>query len=243
MPTSLYEVNRRYIPSPSTIERILDSSLRGHVGVVLQLETVMVDLAQAVGYSFSILAGDLKQDTPTPTQIRDSLGGTFKDYAVSLGLNIPDASLPAVEHRWHAILSAVLEKLPAIAKAGVGALISELLAERNDLVVVSSLPIDLAKKVLGKSGLAALFEGRVPGNHLICHDPPASPQEAILQSSTEYGERYRSKLAVRCCGVLKRPPLQCVHVDGNHRHLLSAKRSGFNTVALTGEQCALSTRE
>jgi phosphoglycolate phosphatase-like HAD superfamily hydrolase len=243
MPTSLYEANRRYAPSPSTIERILDSSLRGHVGVVLQLETVVVDLAQAVGYSFAILAGDLKQDTPTPTQIRDSLGGAFKDYAVSLGLNIPEASLPAVEHRWHTILSAVLEKLPVIARPGVGTLISELLTERNDLVVVSSLPIDIAKKVLGKSGLAALFEGRVPGDHLICRDAPATPQEALLQSGVDYGERYRSKLAVRCCGVLKRPPLLCVHMDGNHRHLLSAKRSGFNAVALTGEHCTLSTRE
>jgi beta-phosphoglucomutase-like phosphatase (HAD superfamily) len=195
----------------------------------------MVDLSQAVGYSFAILAGDLKQETPTPTQIRDSPGGTFKDYVVSLGLDVTDASLPAVEHRWLTIHSAVLEKLPILARPGVGALITELLSERNDLVVVSSLPIDIAKKVLGKSGLAALFEGRVPGDHLICRDAPGTAQDALRSSGTEYGERYRGKLAVRCCGVLKRPPLLCVHIDGNHRHLLSAKRSGFSTVALTGE--------
>jgi beta-phosphoglucomutase-like phosphatase (HAD superfamily) len=202
--------------------------------VILQLETVMVDLSQAVGYSFAILAGDLKQETPTPTQICDSLGGTFKDYVVPLGLDVPDASIPAVERRWHTILSAVLEKLPIVTRPGVGVLITGLLAERNDLVVVSSLPVDIARKVLGKSGLAALFEGRVPGDHLICRDAPANAQETLWSSSAEYGERYRSKLAVRCCGVLRRPPLLCVHVDGNHRHVLSAKRSGFSTVALTG---------
>ena len=166
-----YEINRMFKITRTQLDNIERSSSTGFTGVMIGLESCMVDLTSAFGYSYSILAGDLNQPTPDPIIIRDLLGSTFKDYSIALGLNIPPEYMIKYEMRFYAIFEKVLERIPHLPPTtGCRELLSTIINDNNDITVVTSLPRSLALKVLAKSGLSNTFETRVNPDRLLCHN-------------------------------------------------------------------------
>jgi len=166
-----YEINRMFKITRPQLDNIERSSSTGFTGVLIGLESCMVDLTSAFGYSYSILSGDLNQPTPNPVIIRDLLGSTFKDYSIALGLNIPPEYMIKYEMRFYAIFEKVLERIPHLQPtSGCRELLSTIINDNNDITVVTSLPRSLALKVLAKSGLSSTFETRVNPDRLLCHN-------------------------------------------------------------------------
>jgi hypothetical protein len=228
LPT-LYEVNRRYAVRVNDAQYIVDSGGKGRAGVIFDLDTALANMEKVVGYSYAILAGEQGAPTPNPVNVRDSLGGTVAGTLTALGITVPDTELVKVEQRLFAIILAILDKLPVARYPGAARLVDELLAEGNDVAVVSSFPLSVAKKIMGKSGLAGCFENRVPGDHFLCYEPGS--HEAFANGA---GERCFTQQLVQSCVAMRKPPLLCTVVSGNHRHVLTSKRSGFSVVAVTG---------
>jgi hypothetical protein len=228
LPT-LYEVNRRYAVRANDAQYIVDSGSKGRAGVIFDLDTALANVEKVVGYSYAILAGELGAPTPNPANVRDSLGCTVVGTLIALGITVPDTELVKVEQRLFAITLAMVEKLPVARYPGAARLVDELLADGNDVVVVSSFPLSVAKKMMGKSGLAEYFENRVSGDHFLCYEPDS--HEAFAYGA---GERCFTQQLVQSCVAMRKPPLLCTVVSGNHRHVLTSKRSGFSVVAVTG---------
>eukprot|EP00601_Ochromonadales_sp_CCMP2298_P033075 CAMPEP_0173369922 /NCGR_PEP_ID=MMETSP1144-20121109/26372_1 /TAXON_ID=483371 /ORGANISM="non described non described, Strain CCMP2298" /LENGTH=335 /DNA_ID=CAMNT_0014321361 /DNA_START=400 /DNA_END=1407 /DNA_ORIENTATION=+ len=232
-PSSLYELNRMFRLSSHQTEAILRPLSSGHAGVVVSLDTVLVDLTTVFGYSLAILAGDLDQETPTPTQVRDLVGGTFRDFVMSLGWDVPDSQLGKYEARLWTILDTVLKHFPLEASPGAMDLISQLISEGNEITVFTSLPRDLAIKLIVKTQLSALFEGRVPPERLLCSEVLKDTEETGFNRD-KYGERYIRRRFLKCCWLMQKNPLLVVLLDGNRRHILEGKRTGLCCLALSG---------
>lgn len=255
-PSSVYELNRMYRLSSSAMERMLEPTSTGYAGVIVSLDTAMVDLSKPIGYSLAILAGDLNEATPDPLKVRDLVGSTFRDFTIGLGWNIPEEFLSKYEQRYFDILSTVVSKLPIESLEGTQQLIRSLLDEKNEVTVMTSLRKDIALNVLGKTRLCQLFEGRVPPDHLICHGHEVLPNAYNVESSTYdtvgvgsrdsddtyrqiseeiYGDRYMNKRFLHCCHVMRKPPMTCVLLDGNRRHVVGSKKFGMSCIALPGD--------
>ena len=253
--TTLYEINRMFRLSAGTIDNIVRSHAVGYTGVILSLDSCLVDLSSVLGYSFAILAGDLDQTVPDPQAVKDVVGCTFKDCTIALGWNIPPELMSKYESRFFTIVDMLLDKFPIEPRMGAEQLIERLLDDGNDVTVCTCLPRDLALKVMGKSQLARLFEGRVPPDHLLYHLPAnlisgnginAAENSAANNDDDDddddvddsvnnnYGDRYMNRRFVQCCQVMRKPPSLCVVIDGNRRHVLAAKRNGVTSIALAG---------
>jgi hypothetical protein len=74
---------------------------------------------------------------------------------------VPLESTAAVEKRFDSILTKVLEALPLTTYIGSEALIDELVRGGNQVVINTQLSRELAVKVIGKSKLSEVLEGRV----------------------------------------------------------------------------------
>ena len=102
----------------------------------------------------------------------------------------------------------------------------------HQVAVVSSLPRDLAVRVLKKTQLSAVFEGRVPPDHLVCRDeiPRETTGDDLISE-----EDFSTRRIMRCCGRMRSPTALSVCVDGNRREILAAKRAGLGVVGVQGQ--------
>ena len=83
---STYEINRMFKLTRTQLDKVNRPLATGYSGIIIGLESCMLDLSSTYGYSFAILASDLNQATPDPILVRDLLGSTFKDYIIGLGI-------------------------------------------------------------------------------------------------------------------------------------------------------------
>lgn len=253
-PSSVYELNRMFRLSPRAMESILEPTSKGYTGVIVSLDTAMIDMSQAIGYSYAILAGDLNEATPEPLKVRDLVGSTFRDFTIGLGWNIQSEFLSKYEQRYFDILLKVVKNLPLTPIEGTRQLIRSLLDDKNEVTVLTSLRKDVALSVLGKTRLCELFEGRVPPDHLLCHEssfaaerahnianghssPPSGSYSHTYSSARvddDYGDKYVNKRFLRSCTVMRKPPMACVLIDGNRRHIVGSKKFGMSCIALSG---------
>eukprot|EP01032_Pedospumella_encystans_P028810 gene28810-32537_t len=230
----MYEVNRRFRLSTRDVQRIKEKHSQGSVGVIISLDTALLDLSQLFGYAYAMFCEGLDDRVPNPASIRDLVGSTFRDYAIALGWSFPTDDLPLQEEKLFACLDYMLDKVPIEAQPGCVELVNSVLEQGNDIIVVSSLPRPLALKVLGRSQLSQLFEGRVNSDHLLTYNPPPPPDDPKESRLDNYGDRCMNKRFLQICGILKKPPVLCILIDGNRRHILSAKRNGLSCIALSG---------
>lgn len=212
------------------------AGFEGAAGVVFSLEGVLVDLRPVFQYSYSILAEDLRREQPSSLQVNDVIGMPFAEALVALQWGVPKESAAAVERRFGDIFLKVVEAMPVSTFAGSEMLLDELLRAKNQVVLNTFLPRELAMKAIAKSRLADLLEGRVPGENLIFPSP-------------DYPSPLRGQQLVRCCGVMRKPtvsiPCQSttsnlsaktlvVSIDSNSRTVLDAKRDGIASIAVKG---------
>ena len=223
------EVDKLFTPSKHEIDSILKVSSSGFAGVIISLDTALVDIKSICGYSYSLLAGELSQPTPNPKKVYDSLGSTFKTCITSFGWDIDiNNNLDVYEKRYYEIFEKLLNMMPIEAHFGAVQLINELIRNNDEITVISSFPRSLAINILKKANLSPLFEGRVPAEHLVCRDDGTS---AIKQ---QIGEGYSGQRIVECCGLMRSPTMLAIYIDANRRNVLAAKRDGLGVIALQG---------
>lgn len=220
------ELDKQFKLSQSDIESILKISSTGFAGVVYSLDTALADLKQLFGYSYALLAGEIDQPTPHPRKVYDTMGSSFKTTVTAFGWNLDLQNLDNYESRYFGIMDKLIEKLPIQAVPGAATSVSNLLLERNQLSVVTSLPRPLAIKVMRKTQLGMLFEGRVPPDNLVCRPDLTSAAASV--------ESYSGQQIIQCCGYMRCPTVLSVYVDGNARNMLRAKRDGLGVIGLQG---------
>ena len=251
------EIDALFTPSSHEIDTILKSSTIGFAGVIYCLDTTLVDLRQLYGYSYAILSGEIGQDTPTPKQILNIIGLPFKAAVISLGWPISPSRLLEIEIQFHAILEKVIDIMPLQASAGATESLNSVIETSNQVSVLSqSLPRSLALKILKKTSLSAIFEGRVPPEHLLCRDIPTKEEynrlslserngnddddsDGVTTSSSGisnqlYHEAFPTQQIVRANGVMRTCSMLTVYIDGCAKNVMAAKRAGLGVVALSG---------
>ena len=93
------------------------------------------------------------------------------------------------------------------------------------ITVITSLPRRLAVKLLRQTQLSQVFENRVSPENLI---------STADKQAFHVGLGNLNQPIVRCCALMKSPPLLGVYIDGNGRNLLTAKRLGLTCVGIQG---------
>ena len=218
------EVDKLFAPSKHEIDSILKVSSSGFAGVIISLDTALVDIRQICGYSYALLAGELSQPTPNPKKVYDSLGSTFKTCITSFGWDIDTTNnLGAYENRYYEIFEKLLNMMPIEAHFGAVPLINELIRNNDEITVISAFPRSVAINILKKANLSPVFENRVPAEHLVCRD-----------DTEQIGEGYSGQRIIQCCGLMRSPTMLAIYIDANRRNALAAKRDGLGVIALQG---------
>lgn len=233
-PSSMYEVNRKYRLLNRDLRRYQSPLAVGFTGVIISLDTVLTDLTKLFAYSFAQLAEDMEVDIPSVAAVRDLVGCTFRDYTIAFGWSVPPEEMADREMQFFLRVESALSKMTIEAQDGAAQLVHCLLAEGNDIAVVSSLPRPLALKVLGKSRISTVFENRLNPNRLLAYDPPPAPDDPTEDRDDDYGDRYMNRRFLRVCGLFKKSPVLIALIDGNRKHVLSARRSGMSCIAVSG---------
>lgn len=230
------EIDRIFQPSNAEVESFMKISSKGFAGVILSLDTSLVDLKQLFGYSFALLAGEVQQSIPNPKTVYDTIGSSFKTCSIAYGWDLESKNMNLYEDKWHQILEKLLDILPIAAVEGATRVINDIIDGGNQISVVSCLPRSLALKVLRKSQLSSVFEGRVPPDNLICRDelPAGVSVDIAPGGSLPADESFSSQRLARSLGAMRSPTSLTVCVDGNRRDILAAKRAGLSVIAIQG---------
>ena len=264
-PSTMYEVTRKYRLLYRDLLRFQSPMSEGYAGVVISLDTVLTDLTDVFTYAFALLAEKLGMEEPDATTIRDSVGSTFRDFTIALGWDIPSEDMRDLEEQFFLYVQVGLSKVSVQPQDGATELVHSLLEQGNDIAVVSSLPRHLALKVLGKSRVSTVFEHHgINPNRLVSYDlepAPRSPNEDVLgygqyesfsdgenkdedgtdewrnseDYDEDYGDRFMDKRFLRIFGLFKKAPALIALIDGNRKHLLSARRHGMSSIAVAGK--------
>lgn len=217
------EVDKIFNPSKHEVDSILKISSSGFAGVIISLETALVDIRQLCGYSYALLAGELSQATPNPKKVHDIIGSSFKTAVTSFCWDIDMNNLETYENRYYEILNKLLDMMPIDSHMGAVKLINELVRNGDQITVTSAFPRQVAVNVLKKASLSQVFEGRVPAENLVTRD-----------DTEQLGEGYSGQRIIQCCGLMRSPTMLAVYIDANRRNVLAAKRDGLGVIALQG---------
>ena len=242
------DLERMFGLTETDVEVIQRPAAAGYAGVVLDLDTALVDLTTVLGYTLAALGGELGQPTPHPLDVRDTAGNSLKDTVLALHWTVPvtGPALALCEERFYATMHRFMDALPVTALPGAAAVLDAVVRDGNAVTVVTSLPQALAVKALKKAQLSPLFEGRVDPDHLVCPlhlrpnlgegPPSSSPSSSSLGPTTASGGAFArdGALLLKCCGLMRKPAVLTTVVSGNKRTVLSAKRLGLSAVAIPG---------
>ena len=146
-------------------------------------------------------------------KLKNCIGLSLKDSFINLGWNvIGDKALSNIGKRFEDLFNAVLEETYIKPNEGAEKSLDEYISDGNSIVISSSLPRDIALKVISKSGFAKVLEGRIDTAALICHDAKV--------------DRNLGQQTIRSIAQLSRPLEFAVVIDSNARNVLAAKRVG-----------------
>ena len=124
------DLERMFGLSVRQTERILHETSRPFdIGVVVSLESVLVDLTVPAGYAWAALSPEIGQRTPNPLRVKEVTGLTFREALPVLDWGaLPASVLPKAEARYHEILQQFLESdvFPVKAREGAADLLQRL---------------------------------------------------------------------------------------------------------------------
>lgn len=190
------DLNRAFSFTKRDLDDFARKKYEGVVGVIFSLESVLVNLVPVMLYSFSILAEDLRKETPKEAQVRDILGMPFRDQLLALQWSVPKESEALVYTRFLQIFMRIADALPITPMPGAETLLDDLLRAGNEVTINSYLSREASIKAISKSGLSNVLEGRLGPDRLIFPSPdfPNTSQ-------------HRGQQLIRCCGVMRKPPV------------------------------------
>lgn len=257
---TIHDLNRLFGPSDNEMDSIQTSTSSGFVGVVVSLESTLVDTLDIYRESYTMLAKAIQVSQPELATLRDLIGSPFRDIVSGVGWGgalSADLILMA-EQRLYDIMARVIDHPDTEVHASAGAreLVDSVIAGGDEVCVLTQLPRHLAVPLLTKSGLSPLFEQRVSSHRLVClideetsaggdgdgvssHSsvaPQPGKSKSTSGSASQSGERYMGRQLYRCCGAMEKPPALSLLVDGNRRNLLAAKHHGLSCIAVKGER-------
>jgi phosphoglycolate phosphatase-like HAD superfamily hydrolase len=105
-------------------------------------------------------------------------------------------------------------------------LVEDVIADGNELVVMSSLPRALAVKLIERARLVDLFQGRVSADRLV---------SLLDQPDAQSGPLTMNQHIMRSCCLMEKNGFNTVYIGANNRNVLAAKRLGLNAVAVRGQ--------
>jgi hypothetical protein len=172
------EIDKIFEPSKTELDSFVKVTSRGFASVSFSLDTILVDTRQLFGYSYALLAGEISQPTPNPKTVYDTVGSTFKTSITAFGWDVDitqeSRKLESYENRFYEIVEKLidLKATPLQASPGIIHSLQEMIADNNQVTVISSFPRRIVLKILKSTHLSSAFEGRVSPENLLTHDPP-----------------------------------------------------------------------
>eukprot|EP01031_Cornospumella_fuschlensis_P024014 gene24013-29061_t len=220
-----------FSPRNLDLELMLKSTSKGFLGVVLSVESSMVDLTEAYWTGLTYLSKEHRKLSPDLAFVRELAGLPLKDAFVALGWRFR-----SVEEEMMAatlvynVMNDFIEKNQLQALPGVSSLLDTAIVDGNQVAVISNLPRELAVKALVSAHLSPILQGRVPENHLLCPFRLAPTEQYYALERYEFLTRHKQYL--QACGVLQRAPVQCVGIDTQREAIIEAKRVGMSAVGV-----------
>jgi phosphoglycolate phosphatase-like HAD superfamily hydrolase len=228
----------------------------GLLGAIISLEDVIIDSRILYEYSYSFFMQALASpELKLPSAIRstteidsskihDIIGNTFQESLRCLGWSIEDTGnideMNILSSRFYDVFNFMLNKLPSLeTNPGIINIIDDLITDKNEIVIMTSLPRVIATRMLERAGLVDVFKGRVHPSRLISlHDPPArifaSPSDMKTDDSKPLGSLTLGQHLIRSCCFMEKNVCSTVYLSANGRNILTAKRLGMNAVAFRG---------
>ena len=105
------------------------------MGVILPLETSLVESTRLLHFAYRILADELGEEPPTLAAAREVIGSSVRDATVTFGWPIEGKDQPKVENKLFFIVSSLIDKMPITSRANAAELINELLIDNNQIVL------------------------------------------------------------------------------------------------------------
>lgn len=216
------DLERMFGLSVRQTDRILQETNKPfNIGVIVSLESALVDMAIPTSYAFAALCSEIGKSTPEPAAVKETVGLTFTEALVPLGwATLPPNVIPKAEARYYDILSKILagEMFPLRVRPGAAQLLEQLLADPLiTLTIFTSLPRQIAISALSRTRISNILEGRIGASRLIYPD------------TTQWADRKDGQQYVRACAEMRQPPMVCISVDSNPKKLIQAKRMGICT--------------
>ena len=224
---SVKELDRIYEPNSSELERIQHPLSKGYTGVVFSLEGSLLNSEALFAHCWTAFAADIGMPKPGLSAIKDVIGLDFSESTLALGWNLKAGAMNLYEKRYYELLNILIDKIPISAVEGSQRLIQSIIDDSNKISVVTSLPRELATKLLRITTLAKVFEDNRIDPECLVH--PQQQSDWLTPGQTHFG-----KLVVRCLAVMEKPTILTLLVDSNRRNILLAKRMGISCIALKG---------
>jgi len=212
------DLRRMFVPTKREVEDLKHSKIAGQAGIILDLEGVLVDLTAVFMLTFTLLANEFRQESPTWAAAKDVIGLTPSDSFLALGWTIRESEMKLAQRRFRDNFKIVLESMPVGMFEGADASIDAYIADGNTMVISTMLPRDLAVRAISKAGLSATLEGRVDGTCLVFHDAAK--------------DRLAGNQLIRCVAQLQVPLEFTICIASNAKTILAAKRVGMTVTGI-----------
>jgi phosphoglycolate phosphatase-like HAD superfamily hydrolase len=212
------DLRRMFVPTKREVEDLKHSKIAGQVGIILDLEGVLVDLTAVFMLTFTQLAKEFRQEPPTFAAVKDVIGLTLRDSFLAMGWSIKESEMKLAQRRFQDNFNIVLESMPVGLFEGADTSIDAYIADGNSIVISTMLPRDLAVRAISKAGLSASLEGRVEGTCLVYHDTAK--------------DRLAGNQLIRCVAQLQVPLEFTICIASNAKTVLAAKRVGMTVTGI-----------
>lgn len=138
-------------------------------------------------------------------------------------------------------------------RPGATNLLNGLIADENEITVISSFPRNIAVAALRKAQISPLLEGRVSPDNLVnpLGMPPnlgerVTPEQIAIANNDRAQHITRAHIferdgtiLLKSCGLMRKPVMLTTLISGNRRSILSAKRLGLSVLGIQGYSEAL----
>lgn len=127
------DVDKIFTPSKNDLDYCASSTSVGFTGVILSLDTVLLDLNEVLSTSYELFAGEIQEAQPDISSIKNVIGSSFQDAMLSLKWNVPADAYSSYEKLYFEIVNKCMDMLPVYSHKGAEELLNDLINNGDEV--------------------------------------------------------------------------------------------------------------